>query len=389
MPAFLKNIFLCAASDQKDPQVRRRMCMLSGAVGMAANLVLFIIKFSVGLFMGSVAVRSDAFNNLTDLGTSAVTLIGAKMSGRAPDKEHPFGHGRIEYITALIISFLILFMGFELARESFYKLFERESVRFSAVTLSLLAISVLIKLGMYLYNRALAKRSDSDVIRAAQTDCLSDACATTAVIISAVLEHFINFPFDAVAGIAVSVLIAYNGYRLASDTISTLLGRPPEPKLVSEIEKLILEGENIVGLHDLIVHDYGPGRIFASVHAEVPDTVDIVRMHEIVDAIEAKILEITGVVTVIHTDPISTSCDLTNLMRASAAAIVHSVEPSCSLHDFRITDGESNINVLFDLAIPADIPARRKGEIKAEVTRQIEALDERYQVKIHIDDLFV
>ena len=381
--------FIPSAENSSDPVLRQQYCMLSGILGMVCNLVLFAIKLSAGLIMGSIAVQSDAFNNLSDLGTSAVTLVGAKMSSRSPDKEHPFGHGRIEYITALIISFVILFMGFELGKNSLSKLFSPEKVVFSLPILLLLCLSVAIKLWMFSYNRYLGRISGSDVIRAASADSISDVYATLAVILSTVLGHFISFPFDAVAGILVSALILYNGFCLAKDTISTLLGRPPEPELVQQLKTLLMQAENVVGIHDLIVHDYGPGRVFASVHAEVPDTVDIVRKHEIIDEAETRIQEQTGITIVIHMDPISTQCEKTNRIHKAAEEILSSINPACSLHDFRITDGENQINVLFDLAVPAQFKPHQKQAICDELTKKLQQMDSRYQIKIHMDDLFI
>ncbi|MBO4265050.1 MAG: cation transporter [Clostridia bacterium] len=389
MIKLIAKLFIKNHNAPKDPEVRESYCTLSGILGIICNVVLFAVKLLVGTAVGSVAVTSDAFNNLADLGSSVVGLVGTKMSRKKPDRDHPFGHGRIEYISALIISFLILIMAFELGTSSVQKLFSPSEVNIDLVPLILLILSVGVKLWMYSYNRYIGKITDAQTVKAVSKDSLSDVLSTSVVIISAVASKYVPaFPLDAVCGLLVSLLIAKNGIGLVFETIRPLLGTPPTKETVDTLSRLICDAENVVGIHDLIVHDYGPGRVFASVHAEVPDTVNIVSMHEIIDMTEMKVLDETGIELVIHMDPISTECEKTVSMRENAKEILRSLSPECSLHDFRITDGEENINVLFDLAVPADMPASERGSLVSALERELKKCDPRYAVKIHIDDLF-
>lgn len=296
--------FIPNHTDTKDKVVRQKHIELAGVTGIICNALLFIVKLVVGTVMGSIAVISDGFNNLSDMGSSLISVFGARISGRNPDTDHPYGHGRAEYISALIIAFLIIMVGVELLKSSFSKLFTPQSITINATVLCLLVLSVLVKLWMWSYNRYLGKKIDSDVLLATSKDSVNDVMATTVIIISAVLGQFVRFPLDGIMGILVSALIFYTGFDVARITIDKLLGQHPEESVRCKIEEALLENPCILGMHSLMVHDYGAGRKIASVHAEVPQNMSLVEAHDIIDLIERRILEEVNVDIVIHIDPV-------------------------------------------------------------------------------------
>lgn len=307
--------FIPAYDDTKDKKVRERYCVLAGVLGIICNLLLFVVKIIIGWMMNSISVLSDAFNNLSDMGSSVISILGAKMSNRLPDREHPFGHGRMEYIASFVVSCLIMIVGFELFRSSAEKIFHPEPVRFQIVLIVILSLSLLVKIWMFSYNKYMGKKINSTVLRAAASDSLNDVAATGAVIIATVIGKYISFPIDGVMGVAVSVMIMISGYKIAKEVVDQLLGQRPDPELVKEITYRVLNCEGIIGVHDLIVHNYGPGRNFASVHAEVADDSDIIRIHETIDAAEQEIFRDTGVMLVIHMDPVSLNSPETHAIK--------------------------------------------------------------------------
>lgn len=296
---FIKN-----HNDISNKQVRESYGILSGILGIMCNLFLFIIKLTIGFYINSIAVISDAFNNLSDLGSSLITIISAKMSNRPADNEHPYGHGRIEYISSLILAFIIFSVGMQLFKTSFSKILSPEKVLYNPLVIIILIISVLVKLWMFSYNNYISKIINSSINKATAYDSLSDAVATSALIVTTFIGKWTELPIDGVAGLIISLLILYTGFSIAKDTVNLLLGSSPDPELVNEINTMILEGKYIIGTHDLNVHDYGPGRIIASIHAEVPDDISIVDIHDVIDDLEKKILDELGVNLVIHMDPI-------------------------------------------------------------------------------------
>lgn len=263
--------FIPAYDDTKDKKVRERYCVLAGVLGILCNMALFTVKLIIGRLMNSISILSDAFNNLSDMGSSVISILGAKMSNRRPDREHPFGHGRMEYIASFIVSCIILIVGFELFRSSLDKIFHPEPVRFSILLIGILTLSLLVKVWMFSYNRYLGNRIDSTVLHAAASDSLNDVAATAAVILATIIGNYVSFPIDGIMGVAVSILILFAGFKIAKEVVDRLLGQRPDPALVKEIADMILSYEGIIGIHDMIVHNYGPGRNFASVHAEVAD----------------------------------------------------------------------------------------------------------------------
>jgi len=287
-----------------DKKVRESYGVLSGTLGIICNVFLFVVKLVLGLFINSIAVISDAFNNLSDMGTSVITIFGAKLSSRPPDEEHPHGHGRYEYIASLVVSFIIFAVGLKLLSTSFNKILNPQKVLFNAVSVLILLISVLVKVWMFSYNRYIGKVINSSVNRAAALDSLNDVYATGGIILGMVIGSFTAFPVDGIMGLVISVLIMYTGFKAAKDSVNLLLGALPDPEIIQRINELVLSGENIKGIHDLKIHDYGPGRITASIHAEVADNVNIVDIHSEIDKIEAKVKEELGIDMVIHMDPV-------------------------------------------------------------------------------------
>lgn len=288
----------------KDAQVRKQYGVLGGILGIICNSILFLLKLLAGITSGSIAVVSDAFNNLSDLGSSVVSVAGAKLSSRRPDSGHPYGHGRAEYVSALIVSFLIILFGLELLKSSAEKIFRPETLAVSPVTMGILVFSVLVKLWMWSYNRFMGKTIDSPILLAAARDSLNDVIATSAVVISTFLSPFVSFSLDGIMGLAVSCLVIWTGYGVARDTIDKLLGRKPEETLRQQLENRILSDPIVLGMHGLMVHDYGPGRTIASVHAEVPEDLTLVEVHSVIDKIEHQILNELNVDIVIHMDPV-------------------------------------------------------------------------------------
>ena len=388
MIKFLTKSFIKDSENVSDKTVRQNYSILGGTLGALCNLFLFVLKLVIGALMNSIAVTSDAFNNLSDMGSCFVAIIGAKMSNRLPDREHPFGHGRIEYISSLIVSFIILLVGFELFRGSAEKIAHPEPLNFSVVMIIILSASVLVKLWMFFCYSYIAEKIDSTVMKATARDSINDVISTGAVILSTVLGSFLPFSIDGFAGIIVAVYIMYGGVNLAKETIDLLLGQPPSKEVTDSLKKILLDKEEISGVHDLIVHDYGPGRVFASVHAEVADDSDIVHIHEVIDAAEREIFMETGIVTVIHTDPVSVGNEYVDGIRAAVLECVKAVDPTGDIHDFRITDGENRINVIFDFVIQSThVPAERQ-KIIDKVSESIKNLDERYWPVITADEFF-
>ncbi len=304
MVRLLIKRFISNSDDVLDPQVRKSYGVLCGVLGVICNFCLFVIKFTIGIIINSLAVITDAFNNLSDLGSSLISVSGAWLSGKRADAEHPYGHGRAEYISALIIAMIILVFGFELLKSSISGIINPSKVTLTATTAAVLVISIFVKLWMWRYNNFIGKKIDSSMLIAASKDSLGDIIATSAVVVSAVISRYVSFPVDECVGLCVSVMIMWTGVSAARDTIDRLMGRAPSDELIDEIEKMLTNGEYILGMHDLMVHDYGPGRKIASVHAEVSSHLSITEIHSVIDEIEHKILDELGVDIVIHMDPV-------------------------------------------------------------------------------------
>lgn len=387
MIRFLLSRFVYRRAHGDGMETRTQLTFFAGVLGILCNLFLFALKLVIGMLAGSVAITSDAFNNLSDAGSSLVAAISARLAGQKPDAEHPWGHGRLEYIASLIVSFLILFVGVELLRSSFSGLFSAASPTFSPIALILLGASVLVKLWMWSYNRYIASLTDAAVLRAAAADSLGDALSSSVVILSAVVGMLlpIRIPLDAIMGMLVSLMILKCGWSIARETVDLLLGAPADKETTDALAEILMSGDGIIGYHDLLVHDYGPGRKFASVHAEIPDTADIRHAHEVVDALEVRMFRELGITAVIHTDPITVGNDFVDGLRQSVNEIIAAVNPALSMHDFRITDGENRINLIFDLLVPFSLTAEDSVRAVEEIRRRIGALDPRFRTVIKID----
>jgi len=387
MIRFLLSRFVYRKMNTDGMEVRTHLTFFAGILGILCNLFLFVLKLVIGMISGSVAITSDAFNNLSDAGSSLVAAISARLAGQKPDAEHPWGHGRIEYIASLIVSFLILFVGVELLRSSFSGLFEPAAPTFSPISLLILGASVLIKLWMWSYNRYIASLTDAAVLRAAAADSLGDALSSSVVILSAVIGVLFpsSVPLDAIMGMLVSLMILKCGWGIARETVDLLLGTPADRETTDALAEILMSGDGIIGYHDLLVHDYGPGRKFASVHAEISDTADIRHAHEVVDALEVCIYRELGITAVIHTDPVTVGNAYVDGLKQSVNAIITELNPSLSMHDFRITDGENRINLIFDLVVPFSLTAEDSVRAVEEIRRRVTALDPRFRTVIKID----
>ena len=388
MTKLLIKLFIKDADNTANAAVRSRYGVLSGAVGIACNLLLTIAKFLIGSLTNSIAITADAVNNLSDAGSSAVTLFSFKAANRPADDEHPFGHGRIEYIAALGVAFLILMMGFELVRSSIDKIMHPEALSFSVPALIVLLLSIGVKIWMALFNHQLGKRIDSPAVGAVVMDSVSDTAATTVSMLALILSKFTSLPLDGYMGIIVALFIFYTGIQIVRDTVGNLLGQAPDPKLVKALETEILSFEGVVGVHDLIVHDYGPNRIFASAHAEVPSNADIMKSHDTIDLIEREIKKKFHMDMVIHMDPIVVEDEQVNRLRLQLSEIVRSIDPRFTIHDFRMVEGPTHTNLIFDLVNPHNCKMK-KSDIYQRVNGLVNELGPQYYTVITIENSFV
>ena len=336
------------------PAVRRAYGTLCGAVGIALNILLFAGKFFAGQLSGSIAVTADAFNNLSDAGSSAVTLLGFRLAGKKPDTDHPFGHGRIEYISGLVVSGLILLMGVELAKSSLDKILHPEEVTFSLLALGIMAASVCVKLYMWLYNRQVGRRIHSAAMEATAMDSLSDTASTFAVLVAMLIGKWTGLAVDGYVGLVVALFILFSAYKAARETLSPLLGQAPDPELVREIRDIVMADDTVVGVHDLVVHDYGPGRLMITLHAEVPAHGDIMAMHDVIDNIEKEFAAHDHIQLTIHYDPIVTGDVHVAELKAFLKEEIKRLDPEADIHDLRTVPGKTHTNVIFDCAVPAE-----------------------------------
>lgn len=372
----------------QDSQTRQTFGMLCGFLGIFLNLCLFIGKFVAGIISHSIAITADAFNNLSDAGSSIITLIGFKMAGQKPDSDHPFGHGRIEYISGLFVSVLILFMGVELLKSSISKIITPTELTFSPVVLVILLASILVKGYMFYYNRSIGKKIDSQAMLATATDSFSDMLATSVVLISTVISHYSGFFIDGWCGVLLGLFICYAGFMAAKDTISPLLGQAPDKEFVQRINDLVMTHEEVIGIHDLIVHNYGPGRILISLHAEVPADGDILSLHDSIDTIEHELRDTLNCHAVIHMDPVLLGDEKTDRLRALVSGYLTEISEELSMHDFRIVTGPSHTNLIFDVVTPYNFPLSDK-ELVTEITAKVQNDNPNCYTVIEVDKLMV
>lgn len=388
MVTLLSKIFIKNREDGKNPSVRQAYGMLCSGVGIFLNLCLFAGKFLAGTLSHSIAIKADAFNNLSDAGSSIITLIGFKMAGQKPDPDHPFGHGRIEYISGLIVSFLILLMGLELLKSSVTKILHPEALNFSPVIIVILLASILVKCYMFLYNRRLGKRLDSTAMKATAIDSLSDCLATTVVLISTLVGHFTNFFIDGWCGVLVGGFICRAGFKAAGETIGPLLGQAPSMEFVEQVTNIVLSHEEVIGLHDLIVHNYGPGRVLISLHAEVPADGDILSLHDVIDTIEHELRNSLDCHAVIHMDPVLVGDGKTERLKELATRCLAEIDASLSMHDFRIVSGATHTNLIFDVAVPYQFHMT-DAELISLIRQKVQQENPSYFVVIDVDQKLI
>ncbi len=389
MTDFLVKLFIKNSGDTKNPKVRNAYGTLGGVVGIVCNLILCSIKIAAGLLTGSISVIADGLNNLSDMGSSVITMIGFKLAGKPADSDHPYGHGRMEYMSAFIVSALILLVGFELLKESFTAIVSGAAApRYSTVTVIILAVSVVFKLLMFFFNRRLGEIIGSDSFAATAQDCINDSISTLAVLLSVIVSSLVPLPFnlDAVVGLGVAAFIIFSGLSSAKGTLDSILGAPPEPELIEGIKDCIFSFEGFIGVHDLIVHNYGPGRQFASVHVEVPHDTDIVACHEKIDICEKLVRERLGVELVIHMDPVETDNEQINSTKEALSHELKNIHPDLSLHDFRMTPKSKNrTNFIFDVVLPASVKLK-EAEIRQRIDEKAKSIDKGYYCVITFDN---
>ena len=388
MVTLLAKWFIKNKESLSEGQLRHKYGILCGALGVFLNLVLFVFKLFAGMLSGSIAITADAFNNLSDAGSSVVTLLGFKLANQKPDKEHPFGHGRMEYLSGLLVSMLIIYMGIELVKSSFSKILHPEEVTFSIVAVVILVASIAVKMYMGLYNRSVGKKINSAAMVATAADCFSDCLSTVAVLVATFVAHFANIYIDGYVGLLVAVLIFVAGFRAAKETLSPLLGQAPEQDFVEEIYELVMKYEDVVGIHDLVVHDYGPGRRMISLHAEVPSHKDIMMLHDMIDNAEMELREELSCEAVIHMDPIVTNDSITKETREKVALLVSAIDPEFTIHDFRMVAGPTHTNVIFDVVVPHGCRLSA-AEVEERVKKSVRALDGNYFAVIKVESSYI
>lgn len=384
MITLLIYLFIPDYEQTTQPRVRQKYGLLSGITGICLNLILFAFKLLTGILSNSISIIADAFNNLSDAGSAIITLIGFQIAGQEADSDHPFGHGRSEYISGLIVSVIILFMAVELIRSSIDKILHPQSIALSPFVLAVLIASILIKLYMYSYNKALAKRISSAALQATATDSFSDALSTLLVLMATLISHLSGLHIDGYCGILVGLIIFAGGIQAAKDTISPLLGQAPDPEFIHQIHEIVNQYEEVLDLHDLIVHDYGPGRRMISLHAEVPAKGNILLLHDTIDNIEKRLQNELHCSAVIHMDPVMNDDEETVACKLLVSEILKNIDPALSLHDFRIVKGPTHTNLIFDIVVPFKFPYSIET-LKHMVEQQLQQTHPEYYCVIEID----
>lgn len=380
---FLVRRFIKNYQDTKDANVRTSVGKLSGIVGILNNLFLFVIKFLIGTIVHSVSIQADGVNNLTDAGSNIISILSFHLSNKPADKDHPFGHERTETIASLFVGILILVLGFETAKESISKVIHPGSIDFRLASVIILLVSIIVKFWMYTYNKKLSKTYDSSLLEATALDSISDVCGTTAVLVSTLLSPVLHFNLDGYMGIVVSGIILYGAYGLLRDMINSLIGEAPDPELVHNIVDMIMTHPAIIGVHDMMLHNYGPNKIFASAHVEVDSSKDIFETHDHIDNIEREVKENMNIDLVLHMDPVKVNDPETELYRAKVVEAIHQIDPKWGFHDFRIVSGPTHVNLVFDLVIPFEEKYTQE-EIEAMLLKYIQS-DKKIYLVLTID----
>ena len=388
MITLLARLFIRDRDKVADAGVRRAYGMLCSLTGIGLNVLLFLGKYLAGRLSGSIAMTADAFNNLSDAGSSVITLLGFRMAAKKPDPGHPFGHGRIEYLSGVAVSLIIIVVGVQLGLESIDKIMSPEPVDAGLVPMLVLVASICVKGYMFAYNRGIGRKINSPGMSATAMDSLSDSIATSVVLISMLLARFADVNVDGWGGAAVAVFIIFSGFKAAKETLSPLLGNPPDPQLVRDITDIVMSHPEVLNVHDLIVHDYGPGRLMISLHAEVQGDGDIYALHDAIDTAEYELQQKLGCSAVIHMDPVSPDGTKTAHMREELAEAAKAIDPRLTIHDFRIVDGPTHTNVIFDAVLPNDSPVT-EDDAKAQLETIVHSLWQNSHPKVHIDRPFV
>ena len=373
MIEFLIRRFVPDWQQVQRTDVRERYGTLAAVVGILSNIFLCIIKGLIGLFSGSIAVTADAVNNLSDAGSSVITLLAFKIAGKPADEEHPYGHARMEYISGMAVSFIIILLGLELMGSSFEKILHPEEVGVSALTYLVLIVSIAVKLWQGMFNRSLGKRISSEALQSTAADSLNDVFSTGAVLLSTLVYQFTAIPIDGWVGMLVAIFITVSGVKLIMETGSPLLGQAPDPQMVRELEEKITAYDGVIGIHDLQVHNYGPGRVFATVHAEVPANRDILVSHDIIDNIEREVGHEMNLNLVIHMDPVVTDDERLNQLHAQVQQIVAGIDSNLSMHDFRAVFGPTHTNLVFDVVVPPGF-SLSDSELSRRIEQQVQTL---------------
>ncbi len=388
MISLLSRLFIKNHKDYENPRVRQAYGTLCGAVGICLNILLFLGKYFAGTISGSIAIVADSFNNLSDAGSSLITLLGFRLAGKKPDPDHPYGHGRIEYISGLIVSFLILLMGFELAKSSIGKIISPEPIQAGWLPAAILVASICVKVYMFLYNRSVGRKIDSAAMIATATDSLSDSIATTVVLLSMIVAYLFHVNIDGWAGLLVALFILYAGYGAAKDTLAPLLGQAPDPELVRRVNEIVMAHPEVLGIHDLVVHDYGPGRKMVTLHTEVDGKGDFFTLHDAIDNIERELTRECGCHATIHMDPIESDNEEVLAMREKVARLVQRIDPAITIHDFRIVPGKTHTNVIFDAVVPAGLPMTEEAVAERIRLLVADAYPDFYAV-VDIDQAYI
>lgn len=388
MLKFIIRLFVKNSENTKDTKVRERYGVVLSGYGIFLNLVLFIIKYFAGVISASIAMTADAFNNLSDAGSSIISIIGFKFAGKKPDPEHPFGHGRIEYLAGLLVSCAIIIMGYELVSDSFKKILHPEDIIFSPVSVAILLAGILVKLYMSLYLKKYGKKIDSAVLIATATDALSDTISTGVVLLSTVLFYFFGLKLDGYCGLLVGVLIIIAGIKSAKETISPLLGEPPTKEFIDKVEEIVTGYDEILGMHDLMVHNYGPGRLIISLHAEVSDKGNINELHDVIDNAEMRLSRELNCVAVIHMDPVAVGDPLTDSLKSMVKEIVRDIDDKITIHDFRLVTGPTHINMIYDVLVPFSCKLDDE-EVKRTIDSEVKKRNSKCNSVITIDRDYV
>lgn len=384
---FLVKTFIKDSENIKDRKVRNSYGFLGGVIGIVVNLILFAIKFTVGFLVSSIAVTADAFNNLSDVASSVITIAGFKMANMPPDEKHPFGHGRMEYLSGLVVAFMVMLVGFQFVKSSFDKIINPEQVKFELIPFILLVVSIFLKLWLALFNKSVGNKIDSSALKAAGVDALGDVFTTSCVVISILATKFISFPIDGYVGFIVACFIVYSGFSLVKETVDPLLGEAPDPELVKNIEDMLLSYKHITGVHDLIVHNYGPGRCMASAHAEIPADMDVMKIHNIIDTAEREISKELNIYLTVHMDPICLDDAEVKHAYDEVLKIVKYNPLIKSMHDFRVVGEGNEKNLIFDVVVNSKALAKvsNETELRDSIISSIKETHPQYNCVITID----